>query len=265
MQDFICSVSRDNLSYNHVEHRLLPLPDLRENFVQASAEFFIQCWMSSVMPQVLDVWQNWEAASEEEKLDYRSRLDHLFSPASVLIDNPAKGVGYTAPMATFAETMLRWLRSCVGATQLLVDPPEPAPPSEGKIDLIEVTGVHGKYDSMKLTMWEVKSSESQANGQQSKIYSQLEAYPRRFYRVANSLAHRYKDHPDPAFLEFLKNMTGMVRNRQPQVQYGVFIMYDTNVQQKGALLPDLHRYPSGHPVSGERCHHLALFLGLTLK
>lgn len=259
LKDFTCCTSIEGLPYHRTEYTLLPLLDTKECFIRAAAEFFIQSWMSAAMPRMRDVWLSWDEASEEDRQDYLSYLDHLFSQG-ILIDNPAKGIGQTAPIATFSETMLRWLSSHSASEQLLVEPPEPAPPSEGKIDLIEITGVRGDYASMKLTMWEAKSSDNQANGQQGKIYDQLTAYPHRFYRVANSLANRHKDERDPAFLLFLQNMLRMVRNRQPQVHYGVFITCDANVKQKGTFVSNLHKYPPSHPVTGERCHHLALFL-----
>ncbi|MBV9707040.1 MAG: hypothetical protein JO125_06505, partial [Chloroflexi bacterium] len=251
MEKFTCFKPVEGLPYTRTEYTLLSLPDVREHFVQAAAEFFIQSWMSSALPEMRDLWQAWEDASQEDKLDYRLHFDHLFS-RGVLIDNPMKGEGYTGPMATFSETMLRWLRQNCGSTQLLLEPPAPLPPEDGKIDLIEITGILDDYASMKLTMWEVKSSESQASDHNSKIYCQLRDYPSRFYRMANSLATRYKDARNPDFQLFLRNMSGMVRRRQPQIHYGVFITYDTQVVQKKTLVPSLHKHPKDHPVSGER-------------
>ena len=109
---------------------------------------------------------------------------------------------------------------------------------------------------MQLTMWEVKSSDTQACGHNSKIYRQLKGYPKRFYNIANSLAERYKDTGDPELVRFLRQLSIMVMNRQPQVHYGVFVTYDADVVQEETLVPNLHKYPPNHPASGERCHHL---------
>ena len=257
MRDFTCSTSVKGLPYHRVEYTLLSLPDTREHFVRAAAEFFVQSWMSSALPKMLGVWQCWETALQEDRQDYQRYLDHLFS-GGILVDDPRKGVGRTEAMATFSETMLRWLRK--QHSPLHVEPEVPRSPEYGEIDLIEITGTHGDYASMQLTMWEVKSSDTQASGHNDKIYKQLKKYPRRFYAMANSIATRYKDDSDYAFKHFLQNMSRMVMNRQPQVHYGVFITYDAAILQEEALVPNLHKYPVGHPISGECCHQLALFL-----
>ena len=121
---------------------------------------------------MLNVWKNWDSASEEDRLDYRSYLDVALFSSGKMIDDPQNG--YTGPIATFAETMLRWLRQNFAPAQLLVEPAAPQPPGDGKIDLVEVTGFPGDYSSMKVTLWEVKGSDGQvAKSHNAKIYRQL--------------------------------------------------------------------------------------------
>jgi len=252
------------LPYNKTEYTLLSIPGCRNGFIQAAAIFFIQSWMSAALPEMLNVWQHWDNASDADKQYYIQHLYHLFSNGT-LIDDPdghhsAPHSRHTIPIGTFSETMLRWLRLSFEPAPLLVEPIAPMPTDDGKIDLVEITGLPGNYYSMRVTLWEVKSSDSQVHNHNSKIYNQLEAYPERFFNLANCLCSSYTG-DDTAFRTFLKNMGRMARNRQPQVHYGVFITYDSNVVQKVSATPNLHKHPADHPSQpGEVCHHLALLL-----
>lgn len=253
MRNFVDSISIEGLPYHRIEHSLLTLPDTRDNFVRATAEFFIQNWMISKLPKMLEVWDCWNTASLDDRQDYLHFLNHLLS-GDIVLDDPK--AGKTLPMATFSETMLRWLREY--HSPLVVEPVVPISPEYGDIDLIEITGRRGDYASMKLTMWEVKSSDSQVHEHNTKIYKQLQNYPKRLYSRANSLAHLHKDDDDPEFQRFLRDLCRMVRNRESKVHYGVFITYDANVPQEKGIVPSLHKHP--YSGSSEPCHHLDLFL-----
>src|SRR5438552_19177750 len=95
MQRFTCAASIEGLPYYRTEYTFLPLSDTREQFVRSAAEFFVQSWMSSELPRMIDVWKNWESASPEDRQKYLLSLDHLLSDDGVLIDDPSKGVGQT--------------------------------------------------------------------------------------------------------------------------------------------------------------------------
>jgi hypothetical protein len=166
MRNFISSTPVNGFPYCRTEHSLLPLTSTRDDFVRATAEFFVQSWMSASLSTMLNIWQCWSTASSEERRDYLRHFAHLLKNGK-LIDNPAKDEGETDAMATFSETMLRWLRQ--HTPSLITEPPAPVPPSAGNIDLIEITGNSGDYASMQLTMWEVKSSENQISGHNTKI------------------------------------------------------------------------------------------------
>lgn len=264
MRSFVCETSVDGLPYSRMEYALLPLADTRANFIQAAANFFVQSWMVTSLPGIVDVWLHWDDASADERDHYLAHLDHLFSDGR-LIDNPS-GDGsppnshHTAPIGTFSETMLRWMRTNYGPTPLLIDPSAPLPTDDGKIDFIEITGRVDDFASLNVTLWEVKSSDSQAWYHNSKIYRQLEDYPRRFFSRANCLSASYSGN-DIAYKTFLKQMGRMARNRHPQVHYGVFIAYDPNVVQEKKAVPGLHKHPTNHPTPPDHlCHHLVLLL-----
>lgn len=259
MNRFVHSSPIAGLPYIRTEYTLLDLSVGRSDFVQASAAFFVQNWMSSALPRMLDAWKNWDRCSEEDKTDYRSYLDvALFSNGHVR-DDPSDG--YTSPMATFAETMLRWLRRNFAPTPLLMEPIAPQPPGDGKIDLVEITGFPKDYASMKVTLWEVKSSDGQAaESHNSKIYKQLDDYPRRFFPIANCMAENYAGE-DIALKRFLRDMARLVRNRCAQTQYGVLVAYDPRIAQRSPLVPALHQHPPGYHLSSRsECHTLAILL-----
>lgn len=236
---------------------MLPLPGGTATFAQDTAAFFVQSWMSSALPQMLHVWQNWSSASPQDKQEYLSYLDVALLSGGQLIDEPTSG--YTSPMATFAETMLRWLRQSFAPKQLVVEPAVPQPPDDGKIDLVEVTGLPGDYSSMAVTLWEVKSSDGEASEHNSKIYRQINDYRRRFYPIANHLATTYKG-TDSSLKLFLRNMAKLVRNHRPQAHYGVFVTYNVNIKQKVNLVPNLQKYPIGYPAPSRNTHTLAVLL-----
>jgi len=151
----------------------------------------------------LAVLENWNGSSEEDRRDYLSYLDDALFSGGKLVDDPERG--YNGPIATFAETMLRWLRKSFAPSQLLVEPAAPQPPSEGKIDLVEVTGFPGNYSSMTVVLWEVKASDKQAGSHNPKVYEQLNDYPRRFFPIANCMAESYSG-GDMALKRFLRDM-----------------------------------------------------------
>ncbi len=111
---------------------------------------------------------------------------------------------------------------------------------------------------MKVTLWEVKASDGQAINHNTKIYEQLSDYPRRFFTIANCMSANYTG-DDIAIKKFLRNMALMAKNRQSQVHYGVFVVYNASVRQKGQLIPSFHRYPDPSPP-GQGCHHLMILL-----
>ncbi len=247
-----------DLPYNRTEYTILQLTDGADNFVNAASIFFVQSWMSSALPDMFSVWQAWDNSLEEERQYYVSFLDTALFSKGKLIDDP--NIGYTSPIGTFAETMLRWLRQKFAPAQLLVEPAAPQPPSTGYIDFIEVTGFPEDYSSMSVNLWEVKASDGDASTRNSEIYGQLDDYPRRFFPIANSIAASYSGN-DQALKLFLRNMSKIVRNRQPQAHYGVFIAYDPEVTQAGSMVPNLHKHPPDHPLPpGKKCHHVVLLL-----
>jgi hypothetical protein len=264
MKSFVCGTDVTGLAYSRTEYTLLPLDDTRDNFIQAAANYFVQSWMCASLPEIVDVWLHWDYASAEERDHYLSHLEHLFSDGT-LIDDPDRknsppNSNHTAPIGTFSETMLRWMRANFGPTPLLIDPLAPMPTNDGKIDFVEITGLKGDFASFKVTLWEVKSSDSQAWYHNSKIYRQLDDYPKRFFSLANCLSESYSGN-DIAFKMFLKQMGKMARNRHPQVHYGVFITYDPTVTQVQKAVPGLHKHPDNHPTPSDNlCHHLVLLL-----
>lgn len=259
MRRFVSANAISTHPYNRVDYTMLPLTNGSDAFAQAAAIFFVQNWMTSALPRMLTVWQNWQDSSEEEKNDYLSYLNTaFFSKDGLLIDEPEKG--YTGPIAAFTETLLRWLRQSFGSSCLLVEPPTCQPPGDGKIDFVEITGCPGDYASFSVTLWEVKSSDHQAHKQNSKIYSQLDDYPMRFYPIANCMATSYSGQ-DIAMKRFLRDMAMLARNRHRQVRYGVLIAYDPNVKQNGSLASNLHRHPPGYALTtAASCHSLAVLI-----
>lgn len=263
------------LPYSRTNYTLLPLPNIRATFVSDAAAFFVQSWMSSVLPQMINVWQNWDDASLEERTDYLSYLSSallaevreddlekgytspILLPGLRLKDDPTRG--YANPMGGFAEVMLRWLRQRHAPNQLLVEPAVPQPPGDGKIDFVEITGFSGDYSSMAVTLWEVKSSDGEASIHNPKIYDQLNDYSRRFYTIANHMAEVHKNTAEPELKRFLQNMAKIVRNNHSQAHYGVFVTYDENIAQRVSLVPNLHKYPVGYPASAET-HTLAVLM-----
>lgn len=275
MDHLVCPSCVSGLSYSRTNYTLLSLPDIRTTFVSDAAAFFVQSWMSSVLPEMLNIWQNWDDASQEERTDYLSYLSSalladvkeddiergytspILLPGLRLKDDPANG--YTNPMGGFAEVMLRWLRKNHAPNQLLVEPAVSQPPGDGKIDFVEVTGFSGDYASMAVTLWEVKSSDGEASTHNAKVYTQLDDYPRRFYHIANHMATVHENTAEPELKRFLRDMAKIVRNHRSQAHYGVFVTYDQNVSQRGSLVPNLHKYPSGYPASPET-HTLAVLM-----
>lgn len=263
------------LPYSRTDYTLLPLPDIRAKFVREAATFFVQSWMSSALPQMIQVWQNWASASLEERTDYLSYLSSamlaevrdddstngytspILLPGLRLKDDPANG--YTNPMGGFAEIMLRWLRENHAPNQLLVEPAVPQPPGDGKIDFVEVTGFSGDYSSMAVTLWEVKSSDGEASKHNTKVYTQLNDYPRRFYHIANHMATVHENIAEPELKRFLRDMAKIVRNHRSQAHYGVFVTYNQNISQRISLVPNLHKYPLGYSASQET-HTLAVLM-----
>jgi len=172
MDHLICPNCVSGLPYSRTNYTLLTLSDGNKTFVSDAAAFFVQSWMSSAMPQMMNVWENWSNASHDDRIDYLSYLSaallsevreddlekgytsSVLLPYLRLKDDPASG--YTNPMGTFGEVMLRWLRKNHAPDQLLVEPAVPQPPGDGKIDFVEVTGFSGDYSSMSVTLWEVK-------------------------------------------------------------------------------------------------------------
>jgi len=129
---------------------MIPLATGIDEFVQATATFFVQSWMSSVLPRMLHVWQHWSSAPEEDRRDYISYLDPALLSGGSLRDDPV--AHYTKPIAAFSETMLRWLRQSFDPAPLLIEPPVPCPPGDGMVDMVEVTGFPGNYASIVVTL-----------------------------------------------------------------------------------------------------------------
>src|SRR5712691_2285560 len=87
MKSFFCETSVTGLPYSRTEYTLLSLDDTRDNFIQAAASFFVQSWMVTSLPEIVDVWLHWDDASADERDYYLAHLDHLFSDGR-LIDDP---------------------------------------------------------------------------------------------------------------------------------------------------------------------------------
>ncbi len=260
MKRFLISSSDDTLNYNKTVYSLANSCN-ETLFVHETAKYFVKSWMASVLPKMKKVWEQWDTASDDDRVDYLGYLrEALLNSDNEMLDFPDKG--YTGPISTYSETMLRWLREEFGEPQLIVEPPVPRPPGQGNVDLIEITGVLENTSSFKVTMWEVKSSDNQvAASHNTKIYKQLRAYPNRLMTFANEMSYRFDG--APALKRFLRDMGSLARKRDPKVHYGVFIAYDPNVDQKNSIVPNLHCYPSNPPhpfTSGQKCHHLGLLL-----
>lgn len=242
---------------NRLIFTLMDLPDYSE-FTQEMATFFVENWMSSVSTQMLKVMSNWAEASPDDKADYIGYLRSALIYGDHVIDAPEKG--YTNPLGAFAETMLRYLRKQFENELIIFEPQTPRPPGQGDVDLIEISGSLGKYDTLRVTLWEVKGSDKQASSHNSKIYSQLTDYPNRLYTIANELAERYSG-SDPQFKRFLRDMGTLARKKSPQIHYGAFVAYDSKIAQKVEIVPGLHKRPPGHPsIQGVICHHAFIFL-----
>lgn len=253
----------EETKFIRTDHFLIDTPDNLNAFIEHTAIFFIDQWMKLEAKQMHQVRTNWHSCANELKEKYKAYLERSLLSDGILQDSPDQGV--TGPVATFAETMLRWLRESFEPEQLLVEPPVPRSPDEGLIDYIEITGLSGKYSSMRVTLWEVKGSDNQISGHNSKIYRQLRDYPRRFFTMANDLgyqaqqmAQQYSE-VDLALVQFLRDVGDIVRNKRHQAQYGVFLVYDPNVQQDKNPVPGLHKYPSGSPEP-HKTHFLCTLL-----
>lgn len=258
MRHLVSTQNISGLPYNRTNYSILKTTTASEDFVNAAASFFVSKWMASALPRMISVLNSWDTSSTEDKLDYQSYLENVLLSHGKLLDDPQNYA--TLPVATFTETMLRWLRESFDPSQLLVEPLVPQPPGDGKIDLVEITGFPGDYSSMKVTLWEAKGSDSEASHHNTKIYTQLDDYPRRFYPIANHMASSYSG-TDVALKKFLRDMARMARNRQQQVHYGVFVAYDSAIPQAVSITPNLHTHPDGYIKShGSDCHHLAVFL-----
>lgn len=258
MDSFLSAKIVNSLPYNRVDYEIIQVPNGIENFIRAAAVFFVSNWMKSKLDDALKIFNAWDNATDEEKTEYRNYFDVALFTDGNLIDDPEKG--FTYPMATFSETMLRWLRESYEPSQLMVEPSVPQPPGDGKIDLVEITGNCDDFSSLRVVLWEVKSSDHQVSEHNSKIYNQLSDYPKRFYHIANCMASNYTG-TDPVLKKFLRDMAQMAYNRKPQVHYGAFVTYDTNVEQRISVAPKLHKYPSDHPKqSNEKCHNLIALL-----
>ncbi|HEU0145138.1 MAG TPA: hypothetical protein VFQ47_10165 [Nitrososphaera sp.] len=261
MNHLLSSTSVSGLPFNKTEYSIVKLARTSDQFAREAATFFVQSWMSSALPQMMTVLNSWATSSEEDKKDYLSYLNVALFTGGKLVDEPSDPTNKaTLPIAAFTETMLRWLRQSFAPPQLLVEPPVPQPPGDGKVDLVEITGFTGDYSSMRVTMWEAKGSDGEASYHNSKIYRQLDDYPKRFYAIANHIASSYRG-TDVALKRFLRDMARMARNRDSQIHYGVFVTYDSNVPQVVSIAPNLHAHPEGYSKSGSSdCHHLAVLM-----
>ncbi len=258
MKRFVCPTPVPNPNYTRMDYCFQQSPDRVDTFVQAAAQCFVENWMKSALPAILHVWQSWDTSSEEDRSEYLSYLYHLFTKGK-LIDDPKNG--YTNPIGTFAETMLRWLKQSFSPTPLLMEPATPEPAGNGDVDFVEIMGVLGDYSSMSVTMWEVKSSDDQVGAQSGKVYRQLHEYPARFSYIANHMATTYAhENIDPELKRFLRDMNRIVRNHRAQAHYGVFMVHDANIVQKVPLVPDLHRYPERYPSSQDSHSCLVLLV-----
>jgi hypothetical protein len=244
MHRFVQEHSNNQGTFTRTHYKLTAQCYESSEFAEALAVYFVQNWMNIALPQMLQVWKQWDGATDEEKRDYFAYLESSLLTHGKLLDNPDKGEGHTGPIATFGETILRWLRQHFAPTQLLVEPPVPQPAGDGKIDFIEITGFPGDYASMAVRLWEVKATDSQVSYQNSKVYTQLDDYPKRFYYLANHIGARCNTN-DVALKKFMRDMAPIVRNHRPQAHYGVFVTYDENITQKISFVPDLHNHPRG--------------------
>lgn len=246
--------------YHYTEYKVLQVPASAQSFAEDIAAFFIRSWMKNAHVDMMQIWQNWATSSEEDKNIFHSYLAPALMTGNDLVDDPSSGVGRTGPIGTFCETMLRAIRADFSGDQILVHPPLPAPPGDGNIDLLEVTGKVSDASSLRVTLWEIKGSDGQAHGHNSKIYEQLRDYPKRLFPIANLMGEYYSG-DDPGVKLFLRNMALLARNRSPQVHYGAFIVYDENIPQEGNLVPGLCKVPLNHPTPADnKCHHLAVLL-----
>lgn len=261
MKRFISPAMISCSPYSKTEYMFESLEDCRKMFVQEATKFFIQSWLDE---EVQDIWLNWDITPEEEKEFYYAHWEHLRSNGT-LIDDPAMNTSYpgsrhTAPIGAFSETMLRWLQASFGPTQLLVEPRKSKATEDGKIDFIEITGLQNNYSSLKVTLWEVKSSDSQISSHNTNVYQQITDYRLRFLSIAACLSESYEG-DDRALKTFLGKMGRRAWEKHQCVHYGVFVTYDSSVKQTNNMTPNLHKYPKGHPAqSKEVCHHLALLL-----
>ena len=261
MKCFIRQNPVSSFPYDIVECTFVSQENCRKDFIQAATRFFLKSWMNDEMHEI---WLHWNDVSQEDKEFYRAQWEHLLSNG-VLIDDPSMQSPpprsrHTAPIGAFSETMLRWFRENFEPAQLLVEPLKSMPTEDGKIDLIEITGSRGDYASFKVTLWEVKSSDSQISSHNSNVYQQLDDYRLRFLRAAYSLSESYTG-DDKAFKRFLSQMGKMAWKKDPSIHYAVFVTYDSNVIQKRNFVPTIHKHPSNHPsTSKDVCHHLVLLL-----
>ncbi len=85
MHRFVCPNSIPGLPYSRTDYQLIQLPSGATPFDQAAAAFFVQSWMSSALPHMLDIWKNWDSSSDEHKRDFISYLDiALFSNGKLI-------------------------------------------------------------------------------------------------------------------------------------------------------------------------------------
>jgi hypothetical protein len=237
--------------FQRTDHVVIDAPGNLNTFIEHAATFFINKWMELEGPDMHQVRADWDCCTDDLKERYKAYLERGLLAEGVLNDTPDQG--HTGPIATFAETMLRWFRESFEPAQLLIEPPVPKPPGEGLIDFIEITGFPGDYSSMRVTLWEIKASDNQISGHNDKIYKQLNDYPRRFFTMANDFGHRGKKMveeqvgADMALVQFLRDVGDIVRNRRHQAQYGVFLVYDSNLQQDNNPVPGLHKHPTNCP------------------
>lgn len=261
MKRFVCPNLVSNSSFYKTEYTFSSLEDCKATFIQEATKFFVRSWLDEEMQ---NVWLNWDTTPEDERNFYYAHWEHLRSNGTLIddptTDAPPPGSHHTAPIGAFSETMLRWLRASFGPTQQLVEPLKSKETADGKIDFIEVTGIQNDYDSLKVTLWEVKSSDKQISHHNTTVYQQIEDYRLRFLSIAACLSESYEG-TDVALRKFLGKMGRMAWDKHHGVHYGVFVTYDSNVRQEVNMTPNLHKYPKGHPSqSKEICHHLALLL-----
>lgn len=265
MDRFLDKNDIPNLPYTKAELTFLQIPNCRMDFVQSVAEYFIRQWMFSGLPDMMDVWKNWNTATDAKKEIYRMYLDAaLFSDdpndktKRLLVDAPNDG--NTTPIGVFTETMLRLFTESFGAQPpLLVEPSVPQPTGSGQVDFIEIKGVAHDINSMTVQMWESKGSDGQVSAHHSKIYRQLDDYSRRLFYIANNMCASYSDNRSQV-RNFLRLVALLAKNKDPKVHYGVFVTYDSRVAQNSALVNQVHTHPPGHPSVGGGCHHLVLLL-----